>query len=127
MTKISEPIVFFGSGPVAARSLELLSAYATIEAVITKPRPKHHKGPVPVLELAEARGFKVYTASSRQELDDLFLSRPTRARVAVLIDFGIIVSQKVIDYFELGIINSHFSLLPLIFMGIIHDSSLLYV
>jgi methionyl-tRNA formyltransferase len=32
--------------------------------------------------------------------------------VAVLIDFGIIVSQAVIDYFELGIVNSHFSLLP---------------
>ena len=31
---------------------------------------------------------------------------------AILIDFGIIVSRQVIDYFPLGIINSHFSLLP---------------
>jgi methionyl-tRNA formyltransferase len=30
----------------------------------------------------------------------------------VLIDFGIIVAQDVIDSFELGIVNSHFSLLP---------------
>ncbi len=34
------------------------------------------------------------------------------SQVAILIDFGIIVSQKVIDTFPLGIINSHFSLLP---------------
>jgi methionyl-tRNA formyltransferase len=112
MKKISEPIVFFGSGPVAAQSLQLLGEYAEIEAVITKPRPPHHRGPVPVLELAESRGIPVFTAGNRHELDALFETRPVRARVAVLIDFGIIVSQTVIDYFELGIINSHFSLLP---------------
>ncbi|HET6925149.1 MAG TPA: formyltransferase family protein [Candidatus Saccharimonadales bacterium] len=34
------------------------------------------------------------------------------SKLGVLIDFGIIVSQKVIDSFPLGIVNSHFSLLP---------------
>jgi methionyl-tRNA formyltransferase len=32
--------------------------------------------------------------------------------VGVLIDFGIIVGQDVIDYFPFGIVNSHFSVLP---------------
>jgi methionyl-tRNA formyltransferase len=112
MKKISEPIVFFGSGPVAAASLELLLQDFEIEAVITKPRPAHHKGPVPVLELAEKHRLTVLTAGSKSELDSLFETRPVRARLSVLIDFGIIVSESVIDYFELGIVNSHFSLLP---------------
>jgi methionyl-tRNA formyltransferase len=112
MKKISEPIVFFGSGPVAAASLELLLQDFEIEAVVTKPRPAHHKGAVPVLELAQKHQLNTFTVASRSELNTLIYTRPVRSRVAVLIDFGIIVSQEVIDYFELGIINSHFSLLP---------------
>ncbi|HSX35600.1 MAG TPA: methionyl-tRNA formyltransferase [Patescibacteria group bacterium] len=109
---MSEPITFFGSGPVAAESLRLLAQYAEIEAVVTKPRAEHHHGDVPVLELAEKLGLQVLTASSKHELDELFAAKPVTSRVGVLIDFGIIVSQNVIDYFPLGIINSHFSVLP---------------
>lgn len=108
----SETVVFFGSGPVAARSLELLLQNFAVELVITKPRPAHHKGPVPVLETAQKHGLPVETVSTKKELDALVAARPARSRVGILIDFGIIVSQEVIDYFELGIINSHFSLLP---------------
>jgi len=109
---MSKKILFFGSGPVAAESLQLLAQDFEIEAVITKPRPAHHKGDVPVVELAEELGFKTVTASNKKELDDLFSGKPFESDLAILIDFGIIVSQKVIDYFPLGIINSHFSLLP---------------
>lgn len=112
MIKISETITFFGSGPVAARSLELLAQDFDIEAVITKPRAPHHKGDVPVLNLAKKLNLPIFTASTKQELNDLFTSKPVKSRLAVLIDFGIIVSQEVIDYFPLGIINSHFSVLP---------------
>lgn len=105
-------IIFFGSGPVAAKSLELLSKDFAIEAIVTKPVPAHHRGDFPVITLAEKLGLKTLFASSKDELDDLFASSPVTSRAAVLIDFGIIVSQKVIDYFPLGIINSHFSLLP---------------
>jgi methionyl-tRNA formyltransferase len=112
MKKISEPIVFFGSGPVAAESLRLLHESFPIEAVVTKPRPPHHHGDVPVLSTAEKLGLPVHTVLSRQELDDLVAAKPFKSHVAILIDFGIIVSQKVIDYFPLGIVNSHFSLLP---------------
>jgi methionyl-tRNA formyltransferase len=112
MKKISEPIVFFGSGPVAAKSLELLAPHCTFEAVITKPRPAHHRGPVPVSELAETLHIPIYTAENGSQLNELFAKKPFRSRLAILIDFGIIVSQEVIDYFPLGIVNSHFSLLP---------------
>lgn len=112
MKKTSEPIVFFGSGPVAAESLRLLAQNFVIEAIVTKPRAAHHKGSVPVLELAEILKLPVYTAENKKQLDDLFKQHPFKSRLGVLIDFGIIVSQDVIDYFPLGIINSHFSLLP---------------
>ena len=112
MKKMSETITFFGSGPVAAESLRLLSQSFTIEAVVTKPRPEHHRGAVPVLDVANDLGLPIHTVTNKRELKELFAQRPFSSRVAVLIDFGIIVPQSVIDYFPLGIINSHFSLLP---------------
>lgn len=112
MKKTSKPIVFFGSGPVAAKSLELLTENFDIEAVITKPRPAHHKGETPVLDVTERLNLPVKTAASKKELDDLFAKNSFASAVGVLVDFGIIVSQKVIDYFPHGIVNSHFSILP---------------
>jgi methionyl-tRNA formyltransferase len=105
-------LVFFGSGPVAAKSLELLAHHCDIEAVITKPQPPHHKEPFPVLEVAEAHGFKTFTPVGKQELSELFATRPVTSQLGVVIDYGFIINQDVIDYFPLGIINSHFSLLP---------------
>lgn len=112
MTKQKPSVVFFGSGPVAAASLRLLAQDFAIEAVITKPKPPGHRSEVPVLGAAKELKLPVFTAANKQELDQLFDSKPFAAQLAVLIDFGIIVSQKVIDYFPLGIINSHFSILP---------------
>jgi methionyl-tRNA formyltransferase len=112
MKQLSETVVFFGSGPVAAESLRLLLQNFEVEAVVTKPRPEHHRGPVHVLELAEHKNIPLHTVSGKKTLDELILQQPFRSRLAILIDFGIIVSQEVIDAFELGIVNSHFSLLP---------------
>ncbi|MBI2592076.1 hypothetical protein HYW36_01215 [Candidatus Saccharibacteria bacterium] len=105
-------LVFFGSGPVAAASLRLLAADFDFEAVITKPKPAHHHGGSPVVELAKQLKLPIYTASNKTELDAIFTSQRFLSRLGVLIDFGIIISPKVIDYFPLGIINSHFSVLP---------------
>lgn len=112
MTKTSETIVFFGSGPVAAESLRLLAQDFTIEAVVTKPQPDHHKQPFPVLELANELGLKTFTPNSKAELSDLFTTKPVKSRLGIVIDYGFIINQDVIDYFPLGIVNSHFSLLP---------------
>ncbi len=105
-------IVFFGSGPVAAASLEMLAKDFEIEAVITKPQPAHHKEPFPVLELASKLGLKVFTPNSKSELSELFKTSPVKSRLGVVIDYGFIINKDVIDYFPLGIVNSHFSLLP---------------
>lgn len=107
-----QSIVFFGSGPVAARCLELLLEHYDIEAVVTKPRPPHHKYDVPVIEIASNHNLSILTAANRTELDGLISAQNFTSEIAVLIDFGIIVSKKIIDAFPLGIVNSHFSLLP---------------
>ncbi len=112
MKNTSETIVFFGSGPVAAESLRRLHKNFAIEAVVTKPRPDHHRGSVPVLELAEELALPVVSAPDRQTLSAVMAQQHFSSRLAVLIDFGIIVGQDVIDCFELGIVNSHFSILP---------------
>jgi len=112
MTKQSKTVVFFGSGPLAAASLELLAKDFEIESVITKSTPTGHNGDVPVLELSNKLGIKTYGVSSRLELDDLIKQVNFNSEVAILIDFGIIISRSVIDYFPKGIINSHFSILP---------------
>jgi methionyl-tRNA formyltransferase len=105
-------VVFFGSGPVAAKSLELLSVHCDIEAVITKPQPAHHKEPFPVLMVAERLGIKTFTPYGKKELSELFATKPVTSRLGIVIDYGFIINQDVIDYFPLGIVNSHFSLLP---------------
>lgn len=112
MKQLSETVVFFGSGPVAAKSLELLLNNFSVEAIVTKPRAEHHRGMVPVVELAEQKNIVCHTVTNKKTLDELVASQPFKSRLAILIDFGIIVSQEVIDAFELGIVNSHFSLLP---------------
>lgn len=109
---MSQTILFFGSGPVAAASLHLLAQDFQIEAVVTKPRPPHHKGDVPVVKLAEELGLPILFAENEAQLDKLFEGQPVKSQLAILIDFGIIVPKPVIDYFPLGIVNSHFSILP---------------
>jgi methionyl-tRNA formyltransferase len=112
MNKISETIVFFGSGPVAAKALALLAEDFDIEAVVTKPQPEHHKEDFPVLLTSQKLGLKTFTPNNKAELSELFKEKPVRSRLGVVIDYGIIISRDVIDYFPLGIVNSHFSLLP---------------
>jgi methionyl-tRNA formyltransferase len=107
-----EPIVFFGSGPVAAASLELLATSFKIEAVVTKPRPEHHHGSVPVLDMARKLGLHTVEVTDKKTTSEIIAKAGFKSRIGVLIDFGIIVAQDVIDSFEFGIVNSHFSLLP---------------
>lgn len=108
----SPKIVFFGSGPVASATLEGLLPHFSVEAIITKPRAEGHRGSVPVLALAEARQIPVFTPRNKNELTELFANTSFTASVGLVVDYGIIISQSVIDHFERGIVNSHFSLLP---------------
>ncbi|HUD81467.1 MAG TPA: methionyl-tRNA formyltransferase [Patescibacteria group bacterium] len=110
MTKMSNQVIFFGSGPVAAEALSDLLNHFSFEAVITKPGDS--KNPNLVEALASHHGLKLFLAPNRAALDLLFDNNPFDSQLGILIDYGIIVSPKVINSFPQGIINSHFSLLP---------------
>jgi methionyl-tRNA formyltransferase len=114
MKKTSEPIIFFGSGPVAAKSLQSLRERFVVKTVITKPLPPHHYEEAPVVNVAKANSMEIYYTRDRNELYELFtdVNITNEIRLGVLVDFGIIIPQAVLDCFELGIVNSHFSLLP---------------
>ena len=104
-------IVFFGTGPVAAGSLESLVEDFEIEFVVTKAR-KHSRDSAPVEDLAVKHGLSLQFANDKAELDELIATVEISSKVGVIVDYGVIVSQKVINAFLLGIVNSHFSLLP---------------
>jgi methionyl-tRNA formyltransferase len=112
MTHTSKTLTFFGSGPVAAKSLEFLAAHFDIEAVVTKEVPAHHKEPAPVEELAKILGLPLSFASTGEALDALIKNHAFHSQLGIVIDYGVIMSELVIQSFPLGIINSHFSLLP---------------
>ena len=97
--------VFFGSGPVAKRNLEQLLDSFQLEAIITKPATLRDMAAI-------AGNAPVFAVQNKSELDELITTKKFTSQLGVLIDFGIIVSQKVIDSFPRGIVNSHFSLLP---------------
>lgn len=112
MNKKLKTALFFGSGPVAAKSLELALKWLKIEAVVTKPIKKYHKDPAPVEELAKLHNLQIYYADNKQDLEILIYKVKPSSEVGLVIDFGVIISEKTINYFSKGIVNSHFSLLP---------------
>ncbi|MCA9345476.1 hypothetical protein KC871_02590 [Candidatus Saccharibacteria bacterium] len=109
MKQTLKPTIFFGSGPVAAKSLALLRVWHPVSLVVTKRTPPHHKEPAPVELYAKTNNLPITYADTKQELDELSLPD---ANYGIVIDYGVIISEHVIQHFPRGIINSHFSLLP---------------
>ena len=107
-------LVFFGTGPVSLHCLQGISSAFEIEAIITKPdqllRGKLHDHPVKAWAIDH--GIAFYQVANKSELDALFNTTSFSSRLGVVVDFGIIISEAVINSFPLGIVNSHFSLLP---------------
>lgn len=112
MSQKLNQIVFFGSGPVAARSLQSLAEWLDIKLVVTKNKPEHHKETPPVQVVAEQYDLDIAFANNKKEVDIALNVNQPIASLGVVIDYGVIISKNAIDYFEDGIINSHFSLLP---------------
>ena len=111
----SETIVFFGSSKVSLEALEALARSFKIEAVITKPDSRLHgrlHSPA-VKTWAKAHKLPVKQPASAAELEKLMQNTQRfTSRIGVVIDYGLIIPTSVIEAFELGLVNSHFSLLP---------------
>ncbi len=116
MTHTSKTIVFFGTDEFSAASLrELIAKGFTISAVVTKPDSRKGRGrelakPI-VKEIAEANNIPVW-----QPLDVRAIAEHVERLhdpIGVLVSYGKIIPQSIIDLFKPGIINVHPSLLPL--------------
>ena len=111
------PLVFFGTGPVSLRTLEGIYGHFQVEAIITKPdrvSPGGKSHAHPVRAWAEAHDIPIFQANNEEDLKALWRAHQFSSRTGLVVDFGMAIPNQVIDSFELGIMNSHFSLLPLL-------------
>jgi len=108
-------IVFFGTGQTSLEALQCLSEVFDIELVVTKPPASNSAGKLfknAVQLWAENNSIGVINPSSKTDISTLISSAQLSSKVAVVLDFGMIIPKDVIEAFEYGILNSHFSLLP---------------
>lgn len=113
--------VFFGTPQFAVPSLEALIHAPNVQvvAVITQPdRPSGRGGPLtapPVKQIALREGIPVFQPHSlRKEFSTLRLELETLGPcdLGVVIAFGQILPQDVLDWPSYGCVNIHASLLP---------------
>lgn len=115
MIQKSKTILFFGTEDFSAYTLEALIAHGyTIGAIITKPdtrrgRNKQLSKPQ-VKEIGEQHNIPVWQPTKLTDIteDVNKFDSPT----GVLVSYGKIIPQRIIDLFTPGIINIHPSLLP---------------
>lgn len=114
------PLVFFGSDDFSAAMLERLLQHnffkSDLKYVVTKAPRKKGRGnvvlPTAVEQLcASIENVQILHANNRRELDAVIESLPQPLH-GVLVSYGVIVSNFVLDRFTPGIINFHPSLLP---------------
>lgn len=115
MTKTSKTIVFFGTEDFSLVTLTaLVEAGFFVGAVITKPdarRGRSKKDTEPAVKTyARAHDIPVWQPTKLRDITDAITALDSP--VGVLVSYGKIVPQSIIDLFEPGIINVHPSLLP---------------
>jgi len=110
-------IVFAGTPEFAAQHLQaLLEAGRAVVAVYTQPDRPAGRGqklaPSPVKQLAVQHGIPVYQPQTLREPAAQAELATLQADLMVVVAYGLILPQAVLDLPRLGCINSHASLLP---------------
>lgn len=113
--KTSSPLVFFGTEDFSAVSLlALIEGSFDVRAVVTKPDFRRGRGKTlqqpRVKQIAESAGIPVLQPAKVSEISEL--AKALHPVAGVLVSYGKIIPQSVIDLFTPGIINVHPSLLP---------------
>ncbi|NRA30261.1 MAG: methionyl-tRNA formyltransferase [Parvularculaceae bacterium] len=95
---------------------EIVASGHDVVAVYTQPPRKRGRGhklqPSPVGKLAEDYGLQVRTPASMKAPEEAEALRALEADVAIVIAYGQILPQAVLDAPKLGCLNLHASLLP---------------
>ena len=115
MTNTLKPILFFGTEDFSARFLTaLLRSGYPIHAVVTKPDSKKGRGqkvtaPL-VKKIAQLHNIPVWQPTKLTEIKQAVeqLDQPA----GILVSYGNIIPQSILQLFTPGIINVHPSLLP---------------
>lgn len=110
-------IAFMGSPSIALGVLEaLIEAGHEIACVYSQPpRPAgrgHKLTPTPVHAFAEARGLEVRTPKSLKKLEEQAAFTALNLDAAVVVAYGLILPQPILDAPRLGCLNMHASILP---------------
>jgi methionyl-tRNA formyltransferase len=110
-------LVFLGTPAFAVPTLErIVSAGHHVLEVVTQPdRPRgrgQHPAPPPVKEAAERLGLPVYQPERVRRPEAVERLRALAPDAMVVVGYGQIIPQSVIDIPPLGILNVHASLLP---------------
>jgi len=117
MTQRPLRVIFAGTPDFAAVHLErLLESEHQLMAVYTQPDRRAGRGrqlrASPVKQLAEAAGLAVYQPQSLKESAVQMQVGDLAADVMVVVAYGLILPQAVLDAPRLGCLNVHASLLP---------------
>jgi len=110
-------LIFMGTPDFSVPTLEALAeAGHDIAAVYTRaPRPAGRgmaERKTPVHLAAEERGIPVFTPKTLRDEGEQALFRSHKADAAVVVAYGLILPQPVLDAPRLGCFNVHASLLP---------------
>ncbi len=110
-------LIFMGTPDFAVPSLEgLLAAGADVALVVTQPdRPSGRGKKIsasPIKKIALDRGLPVFQPERLRGEGVLDHLRSFQAACAVVVAYGQILPQAVLDAFPLGVLNVHASLLP---------------
>jgi methionyl-tRNA formyltransferase len=112
-------IVFLGTPSFAVPTLERLLSCETFEvaAVVTQPDKRRGRGndliPSPVKGVAVAHQIPVWQPQRiKKDMEVLELLQTSGADAFVVVAYGQILSQEILDMPRLGCINGHGSLLP---------------
>ena len=110
-------LVFLGTPAFAVPTLErMVEAGHQVLAVVTQPdRPRgrgQHPSPPPVKEAAARMGLAVWQPERVRLPEAVEFLRFQKAEAMVVVGYGQIIPQTVIDLAPLGIVNVHASLLP---------------
>ncbi|WP_254566671.1 methionyl-tRNA formyltransferase [Oscillatoria sp. HE19RPO] len=112
-------VVFFGTPHFAVPTLQILLATPEVDvlAVVTQPDRRRSRGsqldPSPVKSLALAHNLPVWQPQRvKKDPDTLAFLRQTQADLFVVVAYGQILSQEILDMPALGCVNVHASLLP---------------
>ncbi len=111
-------LVLFAGGDFSLKTLQYLhqDKQYNIAALVTTPQFSRVRGKEVecnnVKNVAKKMGIKIFETNSLKQSDAIEFIKNAKADIGIVVDFGLIIPEDVINIFKLGIVNIHPSLLP---------------